>query len=91
MGVLEAHDVLDVLDDADGAGVTRRVAADGAYLGLADVVAHTAVAYLAAQLDDGLAKVHRLQLVLLEQVQDQPERRLAADARQLGELTDCRL
>ena len=91
VGVLDAHHVLDVLDDADGARVTRRVAADGTHLGLADVVAHLAIAYLAAHLDDRLAKVDRLLLVLLQQVQHESQGCLAADARQLGELTDRRL
>ena len=88
MGVLDAHHVLDVLDHADGARVTRWIAADGAHLGLADVVTHLAIAYLAAHLDDRLAKVDRLLLVLLQQVQHEAERRLAPDARQLGKLTD---
>ena len=90
VGILDAHHVLDILDDADGARVTRRVAADGAHLGLADVVAHLAIAYLAAHLDDRLAKVNRLLLVLLEQMQYQAQGRFAPDARQLGELTDRR-
>ena len=91
MGVLDAHHVLDVLDNADGARVARRIAADGAHLGLADVVAHAAVAYLAAQPDDGLTKVDRLLLLLLEQVQHKPQGRLAPDSRQLGKLADRRL
>ena len=88
MGVLDAHHVLDVLDHADGACVTRRVAADGAHFGLADIVAHLAIAYLAPQLDDGLAKRYGLLLVLLEQMQHQAKRCLASDARQLGKLAD---
>ena len=91
VGVLDAHHVLDVLDNTDGACVTRRVAADGAHLGLADVVTHLAVAYLAAHLDDGLAKGDSLLLVLLQQMQHEAERCLAPDARQLGKLTHRRL
>ena len=90
VGVLDAHHVLDVLDDADGRGVTRGVAADGAHLGLADVVAHLAVTDLAPQPDDGLAKVDGLLLVLFEQMQHQPQGGLSPDAGQLGELADCR-
>ena len=90
MGVLDAHHVLDILDDADGGGVARRVAADGTYLCLADVVAHAAVADLTAQLDNRLTEVDGFLLVLLEQVQHKAERRLAPDARQLGKLADRR-
>ena len=90
VGVLDAHHVLDVLDDADGRGVTRGVAADGAHLGLADVVAHLAVTDLAPQPDDGLAKVDGLLLVLLEQMQHEAQGGLSPDARQLGELADRR-
>ena len=90
MGILDNHHVLDILDNADGARVTRRVTADGAHLGLADVVTHLAVAYLAAQLDNRLTKGDRFPLVLLQQVQHEPQGRLTPDARQLGELTDRR-
>lgn len=91
MGILDTHHVLDVLHHTDGARVTRRVAADGAHLGLADVVAHLAIAYLATQPDDSLAKGDCFPLVLLQQVQHEAQGRLAPDARQLGELTDRRL
>ena len=89
--ILDTHHVLDILDDTDGGSVTRGIAADGAHLGLADVVAHPAIADFATQLDDGLAKRHRLLLVLLEQVQHETQGRLAPDAGQLGKLTDRRL
>ena len=88
VGILDAHHVLHVLNDADGRGIAGRVTANGAHLGLADVVAHTAVPYLAAQPDNCLAEVDRLLLVLFEQMQYQSERRLTPDAWQLGELAD---
>ena len=90
VGVLDAHHILDILDNADGRGIARRVAADGTDLGLADVVAHLAVTDLTPQPDDGLTETDRLLLVLLEQVQHEAERCLAPDARQLGELADRR-
>ena len=90
VGVLDAHHVLDILDDADGGGVARGVAADGTDLGLADVVAHAAVADLTAQPDNRLTEVDGFLLVQLEQVQHKAERRLAPDARQLGKLADRR-
>ena len=90
MGVLDAHHILDVLDHADGRSIAWGVAADGTHLGLADVVAHLAIANLAPQLDDGFAKVDRLFLVLFQQVQDEAERRFTPDSRQLGKLADRR-
>ena len=90
VSVLDAHHILDVLNHADGAGIARRIAADGTHLGLADVVAHRAVAYLSPQLDDGLTKVDGLLLIALEQIQHEPERRFAPDAGQLGKLADRR-
>ena len=90
VGVLDTHHVLDILDNTDGRGVARGVAADGTDLGLADVVAHAAVADFTAQLDNRLTEIDGFLLVLLEQVQHKAERRLAPDARQLGKLADRR-
>jgi hypothetical protein len=49
-------------------------------------VAHTAVAYLRAQLHRGLAKATHVGDGLLEKVQHEAKRSLSTDARQFGKL-----
>ena len=41
-GILDHHHLFHILDHAQGRGIARRVAADGAGVGVGDVVAHMA-------------------------------------------------
>ncbi len=84
--VLNAHHILDILYHTHRATVAAGVRANGACLGLADVVTHVAVANILAQLDETFSETSGHILWLLEQIEHKPESRFAPYSWQLRKL-----
>ena len=56
LGILDSHHVLDILDDTNGGRIAMRVATDGTYVAVADVMAHATALDLKFHLLDGMCQ-----------------------------------
>ena len=81
--VLDSHDVLDVLHHADRRHVAAKVGAYRTGVAIANVVADATVLDLLLQSSHGISKLRNAVSILPQQVQHEPQGRLAPDARQL--------
>lgn len=63
-GSLYSHYFAYILDYTNGSGVASRVGADIAHIGVADIMAHTAIAYVVAQAYNGITEVVGSLLIL---------------------------
>ena len=85
---LERDDIDGLLDYADRGAVAPRVEADRAQLVLGEVAALAAEADALLHLLDRAGERERLLLLRLEEMEGEPLRRAAADARQARQLRD---
>ena len=85
-GILDRQQVLDLLDDADGRRIARRIGANLAEIVVRQIVAPGAIAYVSPE--PGNRFGHQLHVAGLhaQQMHSQPHRRASADTRQAGQL-----
>ena len=80
--ILYGHHILDILYHADGLCIAARIAADGARIAVADIVAHMTVFHFLLQPPHGIGKLSHIVSILPQQVKHQPQSRLISYARQ---------
>ena len=89
--VLYGHDVLNVLHHTHCCSVSSRVRADRAHLCVADIMADAAIFDVLSDMQNGVSKAVYTAFRLSQQVQNQAQCRLTANAWQLAELAHCPL
>lgn len=85
----QRDDIFHVLYHTEQLGIAVRVGADLANLPVGDVVAALAELHILPKVDDGSAELLGFFLALLQNVQRQPQRGFAANARQARQFVDC--
>lgn len=88
LGVLDGHDVLDVLDHADDVLDAFGAGTDGAEVRIADAMADAAVADVGCEAADGVGELQHVVAGLAEEVQCETQRRALSHARKGGEGID---
>lgn len=76
MCVLHAHYVLNSLDHANGGSVAQGIGTDWTNVGLADIVANSAILDFLTKFNDGFAKIRGYRSILTKKIKHKAKSRL---------------
>ena len=91
VGTLNGHNIPYILDDTDKLPVTVGICTDLADLRIGYILAGLAVMDIVLEFDHGIPETYHVFLVLLQEVQNQPEGGLVPYAGERSKFTNCLL